>query len=178
MIPEKLRIVKEYSTPRSYMIIYSFPIPSIAKIISMLLIFLMVLNNNVIAKNRLCYIKIINKLNAPVVLKSEIADTFALIKKGLMFRKKVGENRGMLFVFKREGMRNFWMKNTYIPLSIAYINRNGVINEIYSMKPLDISITYPSSLPAQYALEVNRGWFKKNNISVGCRIVFNGCLGK
>ena len=84
----------------------------------------------------------------------------------------------MLFIFTHEQRLNFWMKNTYIPLSIAYISIDGKINEIYDMKPLDISITYPSNLPAKYALEVNQGWFARNNISKNCRIIFNGCISK
>ena len=70
------------------------------------------------------------------------------------------------------------MKNTFIPLSIAYVDKHGVINEIYHMKPNDSSITYPSKYPAMYALEVNRGWFNKNKITKGNKIIFNGCFGK
>lgn len=84
----------------------------------------------------------------------------------------------MLFVFPGERHRRFWMKNTYLPLSIAYVNRYGIINEIYDMEPLDSSRVYPSMYPAQYAIEVNRGWFKRNNIKKGCRVLLHGCIGK
>jgi hypothetical protein len=67
------------------------------------------------------------------------------------------------------------MKNTKIPLSIAYIDASGTIRELYDMKPLDISITYPSKHPVRYALEVNKGWFKKNKIHIGSKIFFNNC---
>ena len=70
------------------------------------------------------------------------------------------------------------MKNTFIPLDIAYISADGIINEIYRMEPLDYSIIYPSNKPAKYALEVNAGWFKKNGIKPGMKLDFNGCLGK
>ncbi len=123
-------------------------------------------------------IMIVNTKGVPVPLHVEIADTEPLRMKGLMDRKEMGENRGMLFVFDREQILNFWMKNTHIPLSIAYISRIGMINEIRDMKPLDISVTYPSAMPALYALEVNRGWFARNNITKGCRIVLDGCFSK
>ncbi len=123
-------------------------------------------------------IMIVNTKGVPVPLHVEIADTEPLRMKGLMDRKEMGENRGMLFVFDREQILNFWMKNTHVPLSIAYISRIGMINEIRDMKPLDISVTYPSAMPALYALEVNRGWFARNNITKGCRIVLDGCFSK
>ena len=123
-------------------------------------------------------IMIVNARGVPVPLYVEIADTEPLRMKGLMDRKTMGENRGMLFVFDREQKLNFWMKNTYIPLSIAYISTSGIINEIMDMKPLDTAVTYPSAMPALYALEVNRGWFARNNITKGCRIVLDGCFSK
>lgn len=121
---------------------------------------------------------IINTLGRQVPLAIEIADTETLRAKGLMYRKSMEQDGGMLFVFDREQKLNFWMKNTYIPLSIAYISKIGVINEIRDMAPLDTSVTYPSAMPARYALEVNRGWFEKNKITKGCRIVLDGCFSK
>jgi uncharacterized membrane protein (UPF0127 family) len=113
-----------------------------------------------------------------VGLNVEVAKTSAVREKGLMFRTSLGESEGMLFVFDKEEKLNFWMKNTYIPLDIAYINKHGVINEIYYMAPLDISKIYSSVNPAKYALEVNAGWFNKNKIKIGSKIDFNGCLSK
>ncbi|MBN2160263.1 MAG: DUF192 domain-containing protein [Spirochaetes bacterium] len=98
--------------------------------------------------------------------------------KGLMNRKEMDRNAGMLFVFDSEHLLNFWMKDTHLPLSIAYIAGDGTINEIHDMKPLDASVTYPSSRPARFALEVHRGWFERNSITRGCRILLNGCVGK
>ncbi|TFH42838.1 MAG: DUF192 domain-containing protein [Chrysiogenales bacterium] len=95
-----------------------------------------------------------------------------------MYRTHMDRDRGMLFIFEREGILNFWMKNTHLPLSIAYIGSDGIINEMYDMKPFDVSITYPSRKPARYALEVNRGWFAANGIGRGARMIFNGCFGK
>jgi uncharacterized protein len=134
--------------------------------------------DKIVAKNRFCDIFIINKDNKKITLKAEIAKTSESHTRGLMFRKTLDENTGMLFVFRDEARRGFWMKNTYIPLSLAYIDSNGIIYKIYQMKPLDTSITYPSGEPCKYALEVNLGWFKKNNITNGCKIDLNGCFGK
>ena len=133
---------------------------------------------NITAKNNFCDIYIINNQNNKIKLKVEIADTVESQTRGLMFRDKLDENSGMIFVFGNETIREFWMMNTYIPLNIAYINRQGIINEIYYMRPLDTSIRYPSQLPAMYALEVNKDWFKKNNISEGSKVIFDGCFGK
>ncbi len=125
-----------------------------------------------------CELIIIGETGARASLRVEVADTAALRERGLMFRKTLGDDRGMLFVFPHERPLNFWMKNTSIPLSIAFISSGGVINEILDMDPLDTSVTYPSSRPARYALEVNRGWFGKKGITSGSRVIFDGCLGK
>ncbi len=125
-----------------------------------------------------CDLLIISESGARASLRVEVADTAALRERGLMFRKTLGDDRGMLFVFPHERILNFWMKNTPIPLSIAYISSGGVINEILDMDPLDTSVTYPSSRPARYALEVNRGWFGHKGITPGSRVILDGCLGK
>jgi uncharacterized membrane protein (UPF0127 family) len=96
----------------------------------------------------------------------EIADTDQLRATGLMNRETLGENKGMLFVFDEERKLSFWMKNTLIPLSIAYISKNGEVKEIYHMEPLDES-SVKSTRYVQYALEMNRGWFEKNGIQAG-----------
>lgn len=100
----------------------------------------------------------------------EVADNEKSRAAGLMFRRLLDENEGMLFVFKDSAIRSFWMQNTYIPLSIAYISKNMIINEIYDMKPLDTSIIYYSKKPAMYALEMKQGWFDRNGITAGCKI--------
>jgi uncharacterized membrane protein (UPF0127 family) len=99
-------------------------------------------------------------------IKVEVVRTDEEKAKGLMFREKLGENEGMLFVFEREENLSFWMKNTRIPLSIAFIARNGKIVDIQDMEPFDLR-SHVSARPAQSALEVNQGWFKKNGIEVG-----------
>lgn len=125
-----------------------------------------------------CDISIANSAGAPVRLRAEIADTEQLRMTGLMHRRALGANDGMLFVFESEQNLRFWMKNTSIPLSIAYIDCYGSIIEILDMKPFDTTVTYPSSRKARYALEMNRGWFGTNKIMKGCKLKLDGCIGK
>lgn len=124
-----------------------------------------------------CSIKIVNSAGKSVNISAETADTEVKRSAGLMYRRILGDNEGMLFVFETAEHRQFWMKNTYIPLSIAYIGKDRIINEIYDMKPLDERITY-SQKPAMYALEMKQGWFARSNITAGCRLELDGCLGK
>ncbi len=86
--------------------------------------------------------------------------------RGLMFRESLGKDEGMLFVYDREEILTFWMKNTPLPLSIAFIDQRGKIVDIQDMEPFNLQ-THASILPARYALEMNQGWFKKNGIKVG-----------
>jgi len=103
-----------------------------------------------------------------VEVQVEVADDVAEQAKGLMYRKALGEDRGMLFVYPDERELSFWMKNTLIPLSIAYIDSEGRIVDILDMKPLDDKPPhYTSSEPVQYALEVNQGFFEKEGVKVG-----------
>ena len=95
----------------------------------------------------------------------EIADTSSKRQTGLMFRKKLGENEGILFIFPRTDYLSFWMKNTLIPLSLAYFNEDRRLTELHDMIPQQTREVYNSSEKVIYALEVNQGWFKKNNIN-------------
>ncbi|MCX7704263.1 MAG: DUF192 domain-containing protein [Planctomycetota bacterium] len=88
---------------------------------------------------------------------------------GLMHRKELPDYAGMLFIYPDEQVRRFWMKNTYIPLSIAFIDSNGVIFQIEDMKPLD-ETTVVSKKAARFALETNKGWFQKNMVGLGDKI--------
>jgi uncharacterized membrane protein (UPF0127 family) len=100
------------------------------------------------------------------ILNIEIANTPDSRAHGLMNRSALAADSGMLFVFADEGIRSFWMKNTAIPLSIAYIDKNGKIRSIHSMTPGSLE-SIRSTLPVQYALEVNEGYFEKVGIKVG-----------
>jgi uncharacterized protein len=103
-----------------------------------------------------------------VLVRVEIADGPFEQQRGLMYRTSLGEERGMLFVYRREQPLSFWMKNTRIPLSIAFIDSKGRITDILDMKPLDDKAPhYISSEPVQYALEVNQGFFDEHGVKVG-----------
>jgi uncharacterized protein len=110
-----------------------------------------------------------------VEVRVEVADDLVEQAKGLMYRTTLGENRGMLFVWPDERERSFWMKNTLIPLSIAFIDSERRIIDIQDMKPLDDEPpSYVSAEPAQYALEVNQGFFEKRSVKVGDRVELPG----
>jgi uncharacterized protein len=103
-----------------------------------------------------------------VEVRVEIADDPWEEARGLMYRTALGEDRGMLFIFSDEQELSFWMRNTLIPLSVAYIDSGGRITDILDMKPLDDKPPhYVSSEPAQYALEVNQGFFDDRSVKVG-----------
>jgi uncharacterized membrane protein (UPF0127 family) len=102
-------------------------------------------------------------------LTAEVAATDSARTTGLMHRRMMPESRGMLFVFAYAQPQSFWMMNTYIPLSIAYADEQGVIVHITDMKPLTTD-PHPSIKPAKYALEMNQGWFAKHGIKAGARI--------
>lgn len=85
---------------------------------------------------------------------------------GYMERKNIPEGTGMLFVFEKEQILSFWMKNTPHPLSIAYLDSKGKIRNIYDMTPFSLA-PIESTVSVKYALEVPQGWFNKNNIQVG-----------
>lgn len=91
---------------------------------------------------------------------------------GLMGRTSLGKDEGMLFIFDDEGYHGFWMKNTLLPLSIAFMDRKGEIVWITDMKPLTLSTHNPPK-PILYALEMNQSWFATNGIKVGDIVRFS-----
>jgi uncharacterized membrane protein (UPF0127 family) len=97
----------------------------------------------------------------------ELATTAAARGCGLSRRQEMPGNQGMLFIFSDLRPRSFWMKDTVIPLSIAYLDDSGQIFSIQDMVPLQTNKQYLSSQPAAYALEVNQGWFRSHGIEVG-----------
>lgn len=96
----------------------------------------------------------------------EYADTPEKRQLGLMFRRELCDDCGMLFKFDSVRIGSIWMKNTYIPLDLAYINKDGKIVDIKRLKPHDLT-SVKSSTRVLYALEMNQGWFAKNNIREG-----------
>jgi uncharacterized membrane protein (UPF0127 family) len=107
-----------------------------------------------------------------LVIRAEIARTGDERSAGLMGRKSLPDGEGMLFVFERDQILSFWMKNTLIPLSIAFISHEGRILEIHDMKPQDIT-SINSSRSARYALEVPQGWFARAGIVPGDRLLLD-----
>jgi hypothetical protein len=89
------------------------------------------------------------------------------ISTGMMFRKEIGDHEGMLFVFGRPHRAAFYMRNTVVPLSAAYIDPNGAILEIRELKPLDETPVTAGSDQVQYVLETKLGWFETNGIAPG-----------
>ena len=104
-----------------------------------------------------------------VVLTVEIADTPATRARGLMFRESLPELAGMLFVFPSETAGGFWMKDTPIPLDIAYLASDGEVLEIREGVPFNLMILSPAQ-PYRFTLEVNGGWFARHGLGVGDRV--------
>ena len=99
----------------------------------------------------------------------EVANTEGARMQGLMHRRMLPESRGMLFVFREQALHGMWMVNTYVPLSVAFLDEQGVIINIADMAP-HTRTTHSASRPAKYALEVNRGWFTGRGITPGMRV--------
>ena len=103
------------------------------------------------------------------LIRAELADTFGTRMQGLMHREKLGQNAGMLFVFDEPGVQCMWMKNTLIPLSVAFLDDSGTIINIENMLPRTED-THCAARAARYALEMNRGWFAERGIKPGSRL--------
>ena len=111
-------------------------------------------------------IKIIRQDGIEFIVNAEIAEKTEDRNHGFMERKNIPDGTGMLFIFERDQILSFWMKNTPHPLSIAYIDSKGKIRNIYDMTPYSLS-SIVSTVSVRYALEVPQGWYKKNGITEG-----------
>ena len=100
-------------------------------------------------------------------LVTEIAMNRTEIATGMMYRTEMAENEGMIFVFPQPFQASFYMRNTVLPLSCAFISGNGEILEIRDMTPLTEAPVVAASNQVQYVLEVNQGWFERHNIKPG-----------
>lgn len=109
---------------------------------------------------------------------AEVARTADERAEGLMYRNEVPDGRGMLFVFTEEGMRSFWMNNTYVALDIAYLDAGFNVVDIQQMEP-QTTDPHESAAPAMFALEVRQGWFGEHGITVGdtAHVEFGVVLG-
>ena len=110
------------------------------------------------------------RLNAGMhVIQAEVAQTPDQRAIGLMFRKTMGANEGMLFAFEQPSEQCFWMKNTLLPLSIAFLADDGAVVNLDDMKPLTLD-GHCSKKPVRYVLEMNDGWFAKRGFKAGSKI--------
>ena len=100
------------------------------------------------------------------VIKAEVAANEAERRQGLMFREKMGPNEGMVFLFDAPAGVCMWMKNTLLPLSVAFIDDSGKIVNIEEMQP-QTTDSHCAKKPVRYALEMNQGWFQRKNIKAG-----------
>jgi uncharacterized membrane protein (UPF0127 family) len=103
----------------------------------------------------------------PAELVAEVATTDPQRMAGMMFRTNFPENAGMLFVFPIPHQTAFWMKNTPLPLSAAYLDAQGAIAEIHELEPFNTNQVSARSRGIQYVLEVNRGWFERHGVVLG-----------
>ena len=111
-------------------------------------------------------------LTVNLPLNIEVPDTPTKFKLGLMFRESLEEDSGMLFIFEEVGQRFFHMKDTKIPLDIAFVKEDGTVESIKELNPYNL-LPVPSEGDVLYALEVNRGWFAEHNVKVGDKVIDN-----
>ena len=107
------------------------------------------------------------------LIQAQLAQDFEQRQIGLMWRKEMPQNEGMLFVFEQAAVQCFWMRNTLIPLSTAFVADDGTIVNLAEMKPLTEE-SHCSKKPVRYVLEMNQGWFAKRNIQAGFKLTGPG----
>jgi uncharacterized membrane protein (UPF0127 family) len=103
------------------------------------------------------------------IIDAQVASAPAERETGLMFRKEMPQQEGMLFVFEYPAQQCFWMKNTILPLSVAFVHDDGTIANIEEMQPQTLD-SHCSAKPVRYVLEMNKGWFAKKGIKAGFRL--------
>jgi uncharacterized membrane protein (UPF0127 family) len=106
----------------------------------------------------------------PETVETELALTPVQVGTGMMFRKQMAENEGMLFVFARPHRPAFYMKNTIVPLTVAYIDSEGTIVELHDLQPLNETAVEAGSDSIQFVLEMKQGWFQRHNVGPGAVI--------
>jgi uncharacterized membrane protein (UPF0127 family) len=109
-------------------------------------------------------------LNAGMhLMQVQLAQDFEQRQTGLMWRKEMPQNEGMLFIFEQPGIQCFWMRNTLLPLSAAFVADDGAIVNLVDMKPMSDD-SHCSKKPVRFVLEMNQGWFAKRNIQAGFKL--------
>ena len=118
------------------------------------------------------HVLVIHSATVDHQVKVEVVTKPADQAQGLMYRRSLGKDSGMLFIFRQEEPQSFWMKNTLIPLDMIFISRDLVIVDITTMRPCitDPCPDYTSRQPAQYVLEVNAGYCRSHNIAIGDKV--------
>lgn len=104
------------------------------------------------------------------VVRMQLAVRPAEMERGLMERRDLGPDDGMLFVYERPQQMSFWMRNTPTPLDIGFFNRHGMLEEIYPMHPFDETPVRSRSTLLSFALEMNQGWFRENGVKPGAQL--------
>jgi uncharacterized protein len=104
------------------------------------------------------------------LIRAEVAADYSTRGRGLMHRKSLAPNAGMLFIFDQPALHCMWMKNTYIPLSVAFLDDNGEIINIADMQPHSEQ-SHCAARPALYALEMTQGWFAQRGVKAGAKLV-------
>jgi len=112
---------------------------------------------------------VVQQGGATATVTVEFASTPQERQQGLMFREELHPDAGMLFLFPNNTGGGFWMKNTYVPLDIAYISADGTVVDIKQGKPRDETVLVPSS-QYRYVLEVNQGWFQRHGLGIGAKV--------
>lgn len=113
-------------------------------------------------------------LNAGMhLIQVQVAQDFEQRQIGLMWRKEMPQNEGMLFVFEQAAVQCFWMRNTLLPLTAAFVADDGTIVNLADMKPQSDD-SHCSKKPVRFVLEMNKGWFAKRNIQAGFKLTGPG----
>lgn len=110
-----------------------------------------------------------NEAAASAQVLLEVPQTFSKFMEGLMYRKSISDEQGMLFQWNSNGFRSFWMENTYVDLDIIYVNAEGRVVSIRQAHSLDLQ-SVPATAPAKDAIEVPMGWCKRHGITIGDRV--------
>lgn len=121
------------------------------------------------------FVVVVSQGGVSTEVRVEVAATLDERQRGLMFRKELAEDAGMLFLFGRDVQTGFWMRNTYLPLDIAYIGADRRVIEIKQGKPLDETPLTPGE-KYLYVLEVNAGWFERHGMGPGAMVTLPGGL--
>jgi hypothetical protein len=178
-MPAKNKTKKKFDTPKKDEKKFK-PVYKVASVILFIALVLFLIFSNLLKKKEvntdymfkkngtLTFIDSVGNVKSKIDI--QIADNDFDRELGLMFRKHMEENQGMLFIFPQDTIQNFWMHNTYIPLDMIFINSNMTIVTIQHATKTLSNQTYASTAPAQYVLEVNLNFSKKFNIQVGDKI--------